>query len=715
MKINFISVFLILFMLPLVASGQSETYAVGVAGFSNRKNDEFSPVYFKDGLVFCSNKNWNLFRNYMTSEEKGLLKINFVDLASGKVKLFSKTLSTKYNDGPAAFSKNYDTIYFSRNLKVDGDFDEISGPRNKLGIFTAVLEGGDWVKILDLRFNNEYFNITTPSISPDGKMLFFASDNPAGAGGTDLYYCNWKNDYWDEPVNMGPEINTAGNESYPSASADGGFFFSSDGHPGLGGKDIFYSRQKNGKWLPPVRLDAPVNSKFDDFGFISDPEMKNGYFSSHRGSSVDIYEFKTNINQLFYCDNQRANQYCFKFTNDNKIPVDARYLQLVWSFGDGATATGLNAEHCFKGPGKYTVKLDAVDKKTGRVFFSELSYDVDLRDVEQPLIISPASSIAGEPVSFDGLKSNFPGSSILNHTWYFGDGNKSKGEIMSHTYAEKGDYEVRLGLMLRDDKTGMIRQSCVVKSIKVFSSKVEKEAFDNTKPLVAPVINILDYDHAFVENIYSAEKDFVENVVYRLEILNSKTKLASDDKAFKNLPVKYSLKEHFLYGEKVYSYSACEELSLMATYPSYNEISGLGFVNARVIPVIVDDPAERELNNLEKVFGVSADMYFRTNDFNLTSAGTQMLDLVLGILVKYPDLRLEIACHTDNTGTAYSSQLLTRRRADAMVNYLVNNGVSRTRLTAAGYGGTRPVAPNYQESDRKNNRRIDFTVIRNTK
>jgi len=715
MKIKFILVFLISFMLPVLVSGQSETYTVDVTGFSSRKNDEFSPVYFKNGLVFCSNRNWNLVRNYMTSEEKGLLKISYVDTVSGKVKLFSKSLSTKYNDGPASFSKNYDTIFFSRNLKVDGAFDESSGPRNKLGIFTAVLERDDWVKVLDLRFNNEYFNITTPSISPDGKMLFFASDNPSGAGGTDLYYCNWNVDYWGDPVNMGPEINTAGNESYPAASGDGGLFFSSDGHPGLGGKDIFYSRQKNGKWLAPVRLDAPINSESDDFGFICDSVMSKGYFSSQRGSSVDIYEFRTNIHQLFYCDNQRANQYCFKFTSDDKLFVDGRYLQLVWNFGDGTTATGQNTEHCFKGPGKYTVRLDAVDKKTGRVFFSKLSYDLDLRDIEQPVIISPASAIAGESVSFDGLKSNFPGSSILNHTWYFGDGNRSKGEIMNHTYAERGDYEVKLGLMVRDDKTGVIRQYCAVKPLKVFSSRAEKETFDNQKPKSAPGINIFDYDHATAENVYSAEKDFTENVAYRLEILNSKTKLAPDDKAFKNLPAKYSLKEHFLPAEKGYSYSVAEELSLMATYPSYNEISGLGFMNARVIPVIVDDPAERELNNLEKVFGASSDLLFRANDFNLTSSGTQILDLVLGILVKYPDLKLEVGCHTDNTGTVNSSQLLSKKRAEAMVNYLVNNGVNRIRLKAAGYGGTRPIAPNYQDSDRKNNRRIDFTVLGNTK
>lgn len=715
MKIKFVSVFLISLMFPVLVTGQTETYKVDVTGFSTRKNDEFSPVYYKNGLVFCSNRSWNLLRNYITTEEKGLLKISYFDKASGKVKLFSKSLSTKYNDGPASFSRNYDTIYFSRNLKVDGAFDESSGPRNKLGIFTAVQESGDWAKVLDLRFNNEYFNITTPSISPDGKKLFFASDNPSGSGGTDLYFCNWKGDYWDEPVNMGPEINTSGNESYPAASADGGLFFSSDGHPGLGGKDIFYSRQKNGKWLAPVRLDAPVNSQFDDFGIIWDSEMSKGYFSSQRGSSVDIYEFRTNINQLFYCDYQRTNQYCFKFTGDNKILVDGRYLQLVWNFGDGTTATGQDVEHCFKGPGKYTVRLDAVDKKTGRLFFSKSSYDLDLKDVEQPVIISPVSAIAGEPVSFDGLKSNFPGSSILNYTWYFGDGKRSSGEIMNHTFTEKGNYEVKLGLMVRDEKTGVIQQACVIKPLKVFSNRAEKEAFDNTKPQSTPVMNIFDYDHAFAENVYSAEKEFAENVAYRLEILNSKTELAPDNKAFRNLPVKYSLKEHYLAAEKVYSYSVAEELTLMGTYPSYNEISGLGFTSARVIPVLVDDPAERELNNLEKVFGVSSDQFFKANDFILTSSGTQILDLVLGILSKYPELRLEVACHSDNTGSVTWNQSLSQKRADSMVNYLIVNGVSRSRLTAKGFGGTRPVAPNYQESDRKNNRRIDFTVIKNTK
>jgi outer membrane protein OmpA-like peptidoglycan-associated protein len=359
------------------------------------------------------------------------------------------------------------------------------------------------------------------------------------------------------------------------------------------------------------------------------------------------------------------------------------------------------------------VKLDAVDKKTGKVFFSKLSYDLDLRDIEQPVIISPVSGLAGEPINFDGMTSNFPGSSILNHTWYFGDGNRSKGEELKHTYLEKGDYEVKLGLIVRDNLTGVIHEVCAVKPIKIFSDRMEKEVFDKRKIEPAQVIDILDYDHAITKNVYSAEKNVNQDFEYRVEIINSGTRLLPEDKIFKNVPVKYTIKEEFLPVEKVYSYTIDEECTLMATYPSFNEISGLGFANARVIPVKIEDPAARELNNLEKVFGVSSDVYFRKNEFSLTSAGTQLLDLILGFLSKYPSLKLEIACHTDNLGSATSNQHLTQKRAEAMANYLVMNGVSRMRLNAKGYGGTRPVAPNYQESDRKNNRRIDFTILKN--
>ncbi len=712
MKRKYISGIMIALLFPLLVAGQSQTYTVDIAKFSSKKYDEFSPVYYKNGIVFCSNRNHGLILNYLTPDNKGLLKINFADTITGRVRLFSKNLSTRFNDGPASFSKNGDTIYFSRNLKVNGPVSENSNPRNKLGIFTAVLENKKWVKILDIRFNNEYYNITTPFISPDGKRLFFASDNPAGFGGTDLYYCNWRTDYWDDPVSMGPEINTSGNESYPFVNREGGVFFSSDGHPGLGRKDIFYTKQLGTRWLPPVALEPPINSKYDDFALIADSVMNKGYFSSNRGNTVDLYRYKTNFHQLFYCESQRTNQYCFKFTDEGKVQIDERYIQLVWSFGDGSTAIGQNTEHCFKGPGKYAVRLDAIDKKSGRIFFPILSYNLDLTDIEQPVIISPVSGIAGEPVNLDGMSSHFPGYTILNYTWNFGDGDRKAGEKASHSYLVEGDYEIKLGLIVRNDKTGMIRQACSSRQIKILGNKLEKTVFDKRETKPAPLKNITDYDHARLQYLYSYEKDYSQDMVFQVEILNSKAKLNPDDKVFKNLPIKYTLKEEFIPAEKVYSYVVDEEMNLMATYPSYNEIYSLGFPNSKIRAFILEDQALKDLNNLKKVFGVSADLYFRKNDFNLTSAGTQFLDQILGFMSKYPTVRLEIENHTDNTGTAAANQLLSQKRAEAMVNYLVINGVSSLRLKAKGYGGTKPVASNYLENDRKLNRRIDFTITR---
>lgn len=711
-----ISCIMIAFLLQNSIFGQSDTYSIDITNFSSRKYDEFSPVYYKNGLVFCTNRKTGLFMNYLSQDNKGLIKLHFIEAVSGleggKGRIFSKDIKTRFNDGPASFTKDYDTIYFSRNLKVDGSIREITNPRNKLGIFSAINIDGKWIKGQGLRFNNEYYNITTPYISPDGNFLFFASDNPEGFGGTDLYYSQWKTDYWDEPVNLGPEINTAGNESYPFVNSAGGLFFSSDGHQGLGGKDIFYTEKRNGIWQKPVHIDPPINSQFDDFGLVADSIMSEGYFSSRRKSSVDIYRYRTNFHQLFYCSSQRENQYCFKFSDKGEIPVDDRYVQYIWSFSDGAKVQGSNAEHCFKGPGTYTVSLDAIDKNTGRIFFSKLRYDVEIKDIEQPVITSPNSALSGEPVKFDGLMSYFPGSDILLKTWYFGDETRTVGESVSHTYKAKGDYEVRLGLVIRDNSSGVIRDVCVVKPIRVFDDLVEKNAYDSQESKPDLKSDIMEYDHAFQKNIYSAGKDFNQDMVFHVELLNSGTRLDAEKDIFKKLPAKYTVKEIYSPDKKSYSYIVSEEMSLMNTYPAFSEILKSGFSDAIVKPFILEGPESKELNNLKRVFGVSADAYFRPGIYNLSTAGTQFMDLVLGFMSKYPDVKLEVGVHTDTQGSAYTNQVLSQRRAEAMVNYLVINGIDKSRLIAKGYGGNRPVASNILEADRKLNRRVDFTIVK---
>ncbi|MFN2379166.1 MAG: TolB family protein, partial [Bacteroidales bacterium] len=338
--------------------------------------------------------------SYLSSDNKGLFNVFYTEKEGSKSwskpRLFSKHIVSRYNDGPVTFSRKNDTIYYSRNLNVEGRLSGNAYMRNKLGIFYSTREGDDWNIIRGMRINNEWYNITAPYLSPDGKRLYFASDNPEGYGGMDLYYISWTGRYWGEPVNLGPVINTEGNEVYPFINQGGELLFASDGHGGLGGKDIFYTRQTGDSWVEPVHVDAPINSEYDDFGFVSDPLINEGYFSSDRDGTFDIYYFKTILPQIFYSNIQIENQYCFTFSDTGSVLFDTEKLQYVWTIGNSDPIPGAVVEYCFNGPGDYDIRLDIVEKSNGRIVCPKLKYSIKLRDIEQPYIEAPEVCVTGE-------------------------------------------------------------------------------------------------------------------------------------------------------------------------------------------------------------------------------------------------------------------------------------------------------------------------------
>jgi len=310
------------------------------------------------------------------------------------------------------------------------------------------------------------------------------------------------------------------------------------------------------------------------------------------------------------------------------------------------------------------------------------------------------------------LNSYFPGSSVLTYSWSFGNGELTTGSTINHSFKNKGEYEVKLGLILRNNKSGAIFEACTSKQIKILNDKQEAKAIDSKVIAQPSTPNIFNYDHSVIGNMYSVEKEVNPETVFQVEILTSKTRLNLDNSIFNNVPKKYSIREIRLRNENLYSYIIDEEMSLMGTYSTFNEIVDLGYKDARVRAYTLEDPAAKDLNTLKKVFGVSADLFFNTNDFILSTAGTQMLDQIIGFMAKYPLVKLEIAAHTDNLGSAPALTLLSQKRAEAMVNYLINNGVNSLRLIPKGYGGSKPLISNYVEADRKLNRRVDFTIIR---
>jgi|WetSurMetagenome_2_1015567.scaffolds.fasta_scaffold03371_4 outer membrane protein OmpA-like peptidoglycan-associated protein len=739
MKLKLTLVILAAFFLQSLVFGQTGTYTIDKAPFSSEKYDEFSPVYYKNGIVFCSNRPINRVSTYSTAQNKGLFKIYFIDTVN-KIKgenikqssidlksksgidtigfvrwqdarLFSKNLETKFNDGPVTFNSKRDTIYYSRNLEVEGKLIDLSTVRNKLGIFNAQLVGEKWTKVKELRINNEWYNVTTPWLSPDGKKLFFASDKPGGFGGSDLYFCLLKSGYWDDPVNLGPNINTKGNESYPFINPSGELYFSSDGHKGLGGKDIFFSRYSDTTWLEPVRLDAPINSQYDDFGIITDTLMEEGYFSSNRDKSIDIFHFRTNHQQIFYNKIQSENQYCFTFNDNGSIVIDTTNLQYMWSFGDGKTTIGAIVNHCFPGPGSYNVKLDIVERGTGKLFFTKLIYNLELRDFEQPYINSPDVAIKEDVIEFDGLKSFLPRYKILSYSWDFGDNNRSSGQKVVHSYKEKGEYIVNLGLTIRSELTGLVQKTGISKKILISGNSRElKDSQDKMISLKATLPDIRNYHNALIKIQYSAETEFLQDAVFNVELLSSKNKVGINSAILRNVSKKYTIRELFDTDNNNYRYIVDQQLNLMATYPAFREMVDLGLKDVQIKIFVLKDPSEKELHNLIKINGAFADSYFDTAD-RLTSNAYIMLDQIVKLMKKYPALRLEVAVHSDNSGPADISLALSQKRSQLLVDYLVNRGISNKRLVATGFGGSKPIASNFLLKDRKLNRRIDFIII----
>ena len=466
----FYSILLITLFVKAELYAQPDRYIVKAAPFSSRIYDEFSPVFYKGGIVFCSNQSDNSLVSF-NDEKNRLFKI-FSVTKKGNTgwtppKILAKEITTGFNDGPVTFNENGNIIYYSRNTSVENSLRNISDTSNKLGIFSAELINGIWTDIKPFAFNNPLYSFCTPALTPDGQRIYFSSDMPGGNGGMDLFYCDRGNNDWDQPVNLGPVINTPKNESFPFACKFGRLYFASDGLEGFGGKDLFYTQEIKGEWIVPVHLDSAINSAADDFGLVTDSTLENGYFSTNRRKTDDIFSFSSAPVEFTDCDTIKENNYCFTFYDEKHQTIDTILATYQWDFGDGIISIGKEVKHCFPGPGNYSVKLSIIDDLTGDFIAKQVEYKVELENIEQAYINSSDVGIVDKSISFEGVTSDLKGFRITDYFWDFGDGFRSGGPLMNTTFKKKGEYMVKLGLLAEKDSLGVIPKICVMKKIKI--------------------------------------------------------------------------------------------------------------------------------------------------------------------------------------------------------------------------------------------------------
>lgn len=267
----------------------------------NTSKSDFGAAFFQDKIVFASARDTTKFSEKLYSwNNQPFLSLYVAERNPADGSLFNETIflpnvMTKYHEATASFDASGKTIYYSTNIvkknKLVIDQDKV----NNFQIIKGAVVDNKLDNPQKVFFDSDDYSVGHPSLSDDGQYLFFASDMPGGYGETDLYYVKIANDgTMSSPVNLGPKINTIGNEVFPFYR-NGVLYFSSDGHYGWGDLDVYESNfLADGTFTTPKNLGAPINSNKDDFAFIIDKADSYGYVSSNRAEGKgddDIYSF----------------------------------------------------------------------------------------------------------------------------------------------------------------------------------------------------------------------------------------------------------------------------------------------------------------------------------------------------------------------------------------------------------------------------------------
>ncbi|MCW3787035.1 OmpA family protein [Plebeiibacterium sediminum] len=243
----------------------------------------FGIQYYKNGVVYSSASEEG--SKNVDRQGKSFLNLYYSDLKGNEIQkgsLFSKSLVSPYHIGAISFTSDFNTMYFTKVVRVKGG-------ESRLKLFKVNYEGNDWGKEIELPFINDKYDYGHPAVSPDDKFLYFVSNMEGGQGGKDIYRVErLRGGMYGTVKNLGPEINTYGDEVFPFVSKDNVLYFSSDGHYGFGGLDIFRADYEDGAWKNVRNMLKPFNDVADDFAYVVNPkDPEQGFLSSSRTETGD--------------------------------------------------------------------------------------------------------------------------------------------------------------------------------------------------------------------------------------------------------------------------------------------------------------------------------------------------------------------------------------------------------------------------------------------
>ena len=404
----------------------------------NTISSDFGAFTFDNALYLTSGRkqkgSQNKKYNNYTSDEEYVLDVFKYDVINDVYinETPLEAINTKYHEGVIAFSPSGDTMYFARETYYSKSYYKDSIVKNGstteqvsvINLYRATRctkkeitwkNNGNcnfnkgW-NVTELEINSAYYSMKNPALSCDGKSLYFSSDMPGGFGNYDIYKSEIKDDgSLGEPINLGQKINTEEQEVFPHMCCDNTLYFSSNGHLGLGGLDVFYSKNVDGKWSNVRNVGIPVNSNSDDFAFKMGDDCTNGFVSSNRAGGVgsdDVYAVKK-IKPL--CDILLESIVVDAKTD---LPIDAAFT----SVKDNTGIINNSKETSEEGLVDYMFECeDEIQLLVSKEGYESKMIDIKLLDIDPPLLkikLDPIEELIVEekivlnPIYFEFDKAN---------------------------------------------------------------------------------------------------------------------------------------------------------------------------------------------------------------------------------------------------------------------------------------------------------------------
>lgn len=655
----------------------------------------YGPTYYRDHIVVCSDQRSGIVKTVL--DQSGTITTNLYELldTNGNYEPFNERMKSDYNDGPGSFDANGGYLVFSRNVYSKRSLIKFQDDNNPMGLFWSAFTNVGWSHPELLPFIDTSYNYMHPGLNEKGDKLVFASNCAGGFGGYDIWISYFNGDRWGTPVNAGPNINTKNNELFPSI-AERSIYFSSD-KKGVGGLDI-YAFDTLSKMT--TALEKPINSVFDDFGFICKNNMTEGYFTSNRNSKDEIWSFNMDRPDEIPCDTLVSNNLCYELTEQNAAEMggDSEHLIFVWNI-NGEQKKGITIDYCFPGEGGYEITLDIIDTIVNQTFFNQSYYYLEIRYEEQPYITSPDTVLRDEKFKLSSDETNLPGAEILGYEWSISDGTKKTEKNITHLFESEGQYIVELILEVKQDDS--VYYECVYKGITCLTKKVD--------PAIINRENVLD-DTAAVkdETQFFAEGNDSSKVVYSIEVIRTKEKLDNDNFLFELMESYGDVKIHYIEEEQEYSYLIGEWESIEEAHPTWRTLLEDGYDEAIVRSVDLESISNFSLDNSFELDNVT----FDEGAWQVKPKAIPDLENIIEIMLVFPDIKLKVEAHTNSNGDSEENLQLSIKRAEAVKGYIISKGVDPSRITAEGFGETKPKMSNDTPEGLKANRRVEFTFIK---